>query len=284
MERTKYKYSIISYIPNSVRNEKINIGAILIDSNDAIIKYSVLPENTRKFNGIFENSDEHTLFKETLSLLSFELKNITENPSLLTSDLKSFNDITNKLDNISLSKFFYGASFNLNNVFKYIISTYIGNKFYVTIHQENANVKLDNFIVDKKLSSRVLKKPKLNFALNYTTDYAFLDNENPSLLNTVPNSEQGIHDWYSKMNLFSSRFQSDNGKIIILHDNLNNSSRLLSQLADIRNDLKKNDSRFKFYNIDNSEFNDFEQYFTKITKDSTTEDVRNILKEKNLIA
>ena len=106
MERTKYKYSIISYIPNSVRNEKINIGAILIDSNDAIIKYSVLPENTRKFNGIFENSDEHTLFKETLSLLSFELKNITENPSLLTSDLKSFNDITNKLDNISLSKFF----------------------------------------------------------------------------------------------------------------------------------------------------------------------------------
>lgn len=284
MERTKYKYSIISYTPNPLRNEKINIGVILVDSNDDIIKYSVLPEKTKKFNGVFENSDEHKLFKETLSLLSFELKNITEKPNLLISDLKSFNYIIDELENVSLSKYFYGASFNLNNVFKYIISTYIGDKFYTTYHQENANVKLDNFIVNKKLSNRVLKKPKLNFALSYTTDYAFLDNQNLSLLNTVPNSEQGIHDWYTKINLFSSRFQSDNGKIVILHDNFNGSEKLLSQLNDIREDLKKNDSRFRFYNTDNSEFNEFEKYFTKTTKNSTTENIRNTLKQANLIA
>ena len=75
--RKEYKYSIISYNQNLLRNEAINIGILLFEKNK--YEYKILSNSSSKISGIAYSQYFKDLFKENIKLLNYHLQNHTAN-------------------------------------------------------------------------------------------------------------------------------------------------------------------------------------------------------------
>ena len=99
MKRQIYWYSIISYIPSSIRCERINIGAIMGSHISNEILYKLLPVNSKKIDGLLWNSIEKKEYKTSKDLLEFLLeRNSSNTDSYLVSSPDKLDNITQWLN------------------------------------------------------------------------------------------------------------------------------------------------------------------------------------------
>ncbi|MBB1094774.1 DUF3037 domain-containing protein [Limosilactobacillus sp. BG-MG3-A] len=65
---------MISYIPNLITYERVNIGIIIGNPETNEITYSFLPEKSKKFRYFFWNNIERKIYKNSVEYLEFLLK------------------------------------------------------------------------------------------------------------------------------------------------------------------------------------------------------------------
>lgn len=281
--REKYKYSVISYIANPTRYEKVNIGLVMINLDLNIFQFSLLPENTPKIKGLLISNDEKKLFKETLNYINFRFNGTGKiyKENKLVDIQEIFQDLPNT---ISFSKFIHGSTSNTDLVFKTLINEYIGNEYFkVGLHREPSfsKRKIENYFNNNFLQNNVLVGPRIkptpSSPFLYQPDYAYIRNEELGTIQIAPDSEDGLEKWYQKILGFSSRYQNT-GTFVLLYDYLSDNKEQKKQVI---YDLSANDDRFTVFNTEDQYFNNFESFSMDVLSQSSKERTKTFIDEYN---
>lgn len=273
--RKEYKYSIISYNQNLLRNEAINIGILIFEKNK--YEYKILSNNSSKISGIAYSQYFKDLFKENIKLLNYHLQNHTAN------SLEELNQISKQ---IHFSPFKKIVTANMQAVFEALLDEYVGNYYFdeqnkaqVVTAKDLAIKFFNNYNVYKKVKRNLRIKPNKDLNMKINIDFAYTDGDNLNLINSVPASENSIDDWYSKMFLLTKKFEQ-NGSILLLN---NSSSIQFNEVSDMLKDLSSNEkvSTIDFGSADGK--NNFEEYTRKIQKsDSSGEKIDALVAKANI--
>ncbi|WP_168350698.1 DUF3037 domain-containing protein [Ligilactobacillus murinus] len=291
MARQKYTFTVISYVPDYIRNEQINIGVIIFDSNNDIINYSLLPEYTNKLSSLFKYStDSKNLFKETIKFTDFLLNRLMKSSSLpLDVNISNTSVTIDGLpENIFLSPLTYGASENPNRVLEALVETYVGTEFY---HRRNRVIASANEIVksyfknhnfiNKNLLPNPTFKPNISAPFKYKADYAYLDKKMGfSIINLMPSTDEGLERFYQKNAALSARFEKY-GDMVFLYD----SDTLITEKKQIITDLSSTNKKIRSFDVTNAsrDFDDFKKFSNTNIRASDSIEVGNYI-AKNMYA
>lgn len=274
--RKEYKYSIISYNQNLLRNEAINIGILIFEENK--YKYKILPNNSSKINGLAYSQYFKDLFKENIKLLNYYLQNYT------ASSLEELNQISKQ---IHFSTFKKVVTANVQTIFEVLLDEYVGNYYFdeqdkaqVVTAKDLAIKFFNNYNVSKKVKKNIRIKPNKDLNMKINIDFAYTNGTDLNLINSVPASENSIDDWYTKMFLLSKKFDQS-GNILLLN---NSSSTQINEISDMLKDLSSNE---KVNTIDLGNPNGrniFKEYINKIQNSDSSEEKIDALVAKANIA
>lgn len=274
--RKEYKYSIISYNQNLLRNEAINIGILIFEENK--YKYKILPNNSSKINGLAYSQYFKDLFKENIKLLNYYLQNYT------ASSLEELNQISKQ---IHFSTFKKVVTANVQTIFEVLLDEYVGNYYFdeqdkaqVVTAKDLAIKFFNNYNVSKKVKKNIRIKPNKDLNMKINIDFAYTNGTDLNLINSVPASENSIDDWYTKMFLLSKKFDQS-GNILLLN---NSSSIQINEISDMLKDLSSNE---KVNTIDLGNPNGrniFKEYINKIQNSDSSEEKIDALVAKANIA
>lgn len=277
-KRKEYKYSIISYNQNSLRNESINIGLLIFNENT--YKYKIIPNNSSKINGLAYSQYFKELFKENVKVVNYALKNGT------TTSLDQLNKISQQIQFSSFRKI---ITSNINTIFSTLLDEYVGNYYLnsrstsetVTAKQLALNIFSKNKVLNTKVSKNVRVKPNRDLNMRINIDFAFANGNNLNLINSVPASEASIDDWYSKMFLLTEKFEQS-GEILLL-SNSSNTKTKSEEVSDVLNDLASN-KRVKALDLAIAkDLNSFNKYVKKIQdSDSSEEKINSLIARANI--
>ncbi|WP_283593246.1 hypothetical protein [Limosilactobacillus galli] len=277
-KRKEYKYSIISYNQNSLRNESINIGLLIFNENT--YKYKIIPNNSSKINGLAYSQYFKELFKENVKVVNYALKNGT------ATSLDQLNKISQQIQFSSFRKI---ITSNINTIFSTLLDEYVGNYYLnsrstsetVTAKQLALNIFSKNKVLNTKVSKNVRVKPNRDLNMRINIDFAFANGNNLNLINSVPASEASIDDWYSKMFLLTEKFEQS-GEILLL-SNSSNTKTKSEEVSDVLNDLASN-KRVKALDLAIAkDLNSFNKYVKKIQdSDSSEEKINSLIARANI--
>ncbi|MFR0607567.1 hypothetical protein ACLUV9_04215 [Limosilactobacillus balticus] len=276
-KREEYKYSIISYNQNLLRNESINIG-LLVFTDDSY-RYQLLPPNSNKINGLAYSQYFKDLFKENIKVLENSLSKHT------ISSLKELNEISNQ---IHFSKSRKIITSNIENIMSVLLDEYIGNYYFdehvtanIVTARDLALKEFDNHkVLNNKVKRNIRIKPNKELNMKINIDFAYANGNDLNLINSVPASENSIDDWYTKMFLLSKKFDQS-GNILLLN---NSSSVQVNEISDMLKDLSSNE-KVNAIDLGKSDGRKtFEKYIKKIKKSDSSEEKIDTLVAKSNIA
>lgn len=221
-ERHKLWYSIISYIPNVIAYERINIGAIMGDPATGKITYKLIFEKNKKLRYFLRNSTEKKLYKTTVNYLDFILKRTEQKPTIFQlSQYKSNGNWSNFLnskipENIVFSEIHFARTSNDINIFNNLLSTYVGDVFlsktdtnFATLKQHVFEVFDSNELIGTKIKSNLKIKPAAELPLKFEMDYTYFTQSNQVSFVQIGPKQSQINEWY-KNNVTLLSKNSDN--------------------------------------------------------------------------
>lgn len=273
--RTEYKYSIISYNQNLLRNEAINIGILIYEQNK--YKYKLLPDNSSKISGLAYSQYFKDLFKENIKLLNYCLQNHTVNT------LEELNQISKQ---IHFSTFKKVITSNVQTIFESLLDEYVGNYYFdeqskaqVVTAKDLAIKFFNNYNVSKKVKKNIRIKPNKDLNMKINIDFAYTNGKNLNLINSVPASENSIDDWYTKMFLLTKKFEQ-NGSILLLNNSVTTNAE---EIPDMLKDLASN-SKVSTIDLGRDDgIKRFEKYTQDIkNSDSTEEKITALIAKANI--
>lgn len=276
--RKEYKYSIISYNQNLLRNETINIGILIFEKEKNKYRYKILSNNSNKINGIAYSQYFKDLFKENIKLLNYHLQNHTAN------SLKELNQISKQ---ICFSPFKKVITANVQAIFEVLLDEYVGNYYFdeqnkaqVVTAKDLAINFFNNYNVTKKVKKNIRIKPNKELNMKINIDFAYTNGNNLNLINSVPASDNSIDDWYTKMFLLTEKFDQS-GSILLLN---NSATTNADEIPDMLKDLSSNS---KVTTIDlgqNSGIKSFKKYTQEIKEsDSSEEKINALIAKANIV-
>ncbi|MER2039679.1 MAG: DUF3037 domain-containing protein [Solibacillus sp.] len=228
MEGTKYWYSIISYVPKNLLNERLNVGLILHSPSSKAVKWFLLDEKNRKLNSILTSSVLVEEYKIRKMLFEQKLKQSSSEELTLTdydfSNDKLFEELANDFTPyLKFSTKQLVMSENIELIFNKLAEIYISKNFLEkrigthTVKQVVKKVFEKENLIGTKIKTDVSITPiKEIVSLNYKVDFIY-KNSLFHLVQAVPRNHDNLNDWFSKMMLFQNEFKN-NHKIEILYD------------------------------------------------------------------
>lgn len=227
-KRQIYWYSIITYMPSSIRYERINIGVVMGSYSTNKIFFKLLPVNSKKLDSFLWDFTEKKEFKSSVDLLEFILNRNSNKGDLVITPPNKFKNFKNWLN----SELPYGIEFSdIHNaetaspgmIFNHLIDEYVGKQFF-SIRSRTTDLKkhidkvfYDKNLINKKLKPNVIVKPIENNPFDMKMDYAFQDNK-MNLIQIL--NIDTINQWYTRMTTFlyksSQNFSEQDLKIILV--------------------------------------------------------------------
>ncbi|WP_278963760.1 DUF3037 domain-containing protein [Lactobacillus apis] len=244
--RENYWYSIISYIPSSIRYERINVGAILGNKSNSLLKFKLLPSTSRKIQSFVWNSTEKKEYSVANELLEFLVNRNYKEPSLLNTPSNNGQVNWNKWLNATVpsgmvfSDVHFARTADPDMIFNDLIEEYVGKQFFktndhiITLQENVEKYFKEENLLDQKLKRNLLISPSKTLPLTIKMDYAYLSQlDNKIGLVQVPNVEH-INTWYERIYTFLNKADSDNFHLnIILGENdYNNDSQQVQPFVD----------------------------------------------------
>lgn len=217
-------YSIISYIPNTLRNERLNIGCIIHNSEEGKIDYFLLPEKNKKFHSILTNDIAIQEYKLKRDLIIYKL-NACENDRLADYSLYS-KDLIEVLSEDFSPNFIFSKKqpiFSQHNkqILDKLLEIYVDKNFITskdfssTVKQSVKSIFKEHNLLGKKIKSDILITPIKEIThLNYKIDFAY-KNDDLHLIQTVPKNPDSLNDWFSKLHLFQQELNGQHALQII---------------------------------------------------------------------
>lgn len=247
--RTQYEYSVISYFPDRIRAEQINIGLVFANKVTHEFTHFLLEENTPKIRGLVSSDTGHKVFASTVKYLNYILSQEEKERQL---DL-----LTNTLgydlpEGVVLNPEQTALTSNPKGLFETLIKTYIGEQYLatpdeaqiITPRQFSENVFAKKSVLGTRVKKDIRLQPSKNVPLRLQMDFAFERSGKLGLINSVP-SLSSADSWYSKMVLLTSRFESA-GQIIFVNDSKVFADNTISQMLD---DLSSKDPRVQTFDV-----------------------------------
>lgn len=231
-DRKKYQYAVITYLPNKIRNERVNIGVVLSDvaGSDAMIKI-IAEHNNSKLRGLIQNKYEQKLYDSSVSYLQYCVDKINNNDLTFSNDSEPIKSIFNLEqtdrfpEGLILSKIRTITTANVEMLYSKIIDTYVGNEFFDVAKDKVIDLKmtiLNEFnaknLINTKVKHSFPIQPDKNVDWKINVDFAFSQKKQLNILQTVPTTESALDTWYPKIKTFTSDFGDESDIIYILSD------------------------------------------------------------------
>lgn len=207
-QRKNYWYSIISYIPDLITNERVNVGVILGNSID-FLNFKIIDNPSNKKLHFFRSDVEKKIYQTSIDYLSF----IVNKKKETLNDISIFDnepniDIKAYLEyplpeNIVFSNTHFARTSNPKMIFNELLNTYVGKTFLK--EKETADISFKQNIneyfnqlnlINTKLKTNLRVQPSKDLPLRFEMDYAFVsENDEMSFIQVGPTQSQ-INDWY----------------------------------------------------------------------------------------
>ncbi|WP_270392360.1 DUF3037 domain-containing protein [Limosilactobacillus fermentum] len=207
-QRKNYWYSIISYIPDLITNERVNIGVILGNNID-LLKFKIIDNPSNKKLHFFRTNIEKQIYQTSIDYLSFivnKKKETLNDISLFDNesnvDLKAY--LEHPLpENIAFSNTHFARTSNPKIIFNELLNTYVGEAFLQEKEttnisfKQNINKYFDQLnLINTKLKANLRIRPSKDLPLRFEMDYAFMPkNDEMSFIQIGPKQSQ-INEWY----------------------------------------------------------------------------------------
>ncbi len=207
-QRKNYWYSIISYIPDLITNERVNIGVILGNNID-LLKFKIIDNPSNKKLHFFRTNIEKQIYQTSIDYLSFivnKKKETLNDISLFDNesnvDLKAY--LEHPLpENIVFSNTHFARTSNPKIIFNELLNTYVGEAFLQEKETTNISFKqniskyFDQLnLINTKLKANLRIRPSKDLPLHFEMDYAFMPkNDEMSFIQIGPKQSQ-INEWY----------------------------------------------------------------------------------------
>lgn len=207
-QRKNYWYSIISYIPDLITNERVNIGVILGNNID-LLKFKIIDNPSNKKLHFFRTNIEKQIYQTSIDYLSFivnKKKETLNDISLFDNesnvDLKAY--LEHPLpENIVFSNTHFARTSNPKIIFNELLNTYVGEAFLQEKEttnisfKQNINKYFDQLnLINTKLKANLRIRPSKDLPLRFEMDYAFMTkNDEMSFIQIGPKQSQ-INEWY----------------------------------------------------------------------------------------
>ncbi|MCQ2007936.1 DUF3037 domain-containing protein [Limosilactobacillus fermentum] len=207
-QRKNYWYSIISYIPDLITNERVNIGVILGNNID-LLKFKIIDNPLNKKLHFFRTNIEKQIYQTSIDYLSFivnKKKETLNDISLFDNesnvDLKAY--LEHPLpENIVFSNTHFARTSNPKIIFNELLNTYVGEAFLQEKEttnisfKQNINKYFDQLnLINTKLKANLRIRPSKDLPLRFEMDYAFMPkNDEMSFIQIGPKQSQ-INEWY----------------------------------------------------------------------------------------
>lgn len=207
-QRKNYWYSIISYIPDLITNERVNIGVILGNNID-LLKFKIIDNPSNKKLHFFRTNIEKQIYQTSIDYLSFivnKKKETLNDISLFDNesnvDLKAY--LEHPLpENIVFSNTHFARTSNPKIIFNELLNTYVGEAFLQEKEttnisfKQNINKYFDQLnLINTKLKANLRIRPSKDLPLRFEMDYAFMSkNDEMSFIQIGPKQSQ-INEWY----------------------------------------------------------------------------------------
>ena len=223
-KRKNYWYSIISYIPDLITNERVNIGVILGNNID-LLKFKIIDNPSNKKLHFFRTNIEKQIYQTSVDYLSF----IVNKKKETLNDISIFDNESNVNlkaylehplpENIVFSNTHFARTSNPKIIFNELLNTYVGEVFLqeketTNIYfKQNINKYFDQLnLINTKLKTNLRIRPSKDLPLRFEMDYAFMSkNDEMSFVQIGPKQSQ-INEWY-KNNVTLLSKNSDNFSI-----------------------------------------------------------------------
>lgn len=262
MERKQSWYSVIQYIPNTLRGERINVGVILHQPTTGKVLYKLIEHNNPKIRGLLNNGVLIASYKLSKELIDYTLEDLPSVDSLLIKGVYNDNflsDFSKHLpEGFVLSEPSYAMSAKTNALFNQLLINYIGKEFVTSEEKPSESTikkNLETFFERKKLLGTKIK-PNVKMSpikdigsMQYTIDFVY-KNGVINLIQTVPQHTNALNNWFSRVNTFSSNYDSNAGIYLIYEESTINED---NTVVDMFNFLKGNDERIRTIDIASNE-------------------------------
>lgn len=231
-DREKYDYSIITYSPNKIRSERINVGVLFSDINGSDVFLRVIKEHSsKKLRSLVQNRYDQKLYDSSISYLEYCVKKINENDLSLSTEsvpIKSVFDLQKKGEfpnELLLSAIRTVTTANFEMILSKIIDTYIGNEFFNAANANTLDLKRSLFedfkakrLINTKIKHSFPIQPDKNVDWKINVDFAFSQGKKLNILQTVPATESALDVWYPKIRTFTYDFGTESEPIYVLSD------------------------------------------------------------------
>lgn len=226
-----------------MRNESINIGALLFNTQDHSTKFQLIPNSSFKIHGLAVSQYQKDLFQTTMKYLDFTLKKMGTNFSVHLLD----DTIEEKLPvQIRFSNPQPIMTSNSEIIFQKLISEYVGDEYFKSIDNSVVLTPKEKMIdilnahklLGDKIKKNVKIRPSKSVEMNFTIDFAYGENDCLNLIDSSPMTENALSDWYLKMVMLSSRYDHDSS-ILLLNDSkssINGDKKVSEMIEDLQHD------------------------------------------------
>ncbi len=253
-ERYPVWYSIISYCPNNIRDEHMNVGVLLGSEKDSIILEYVNPKN-KKLSSLFWNSLELEEYASSMSLLKYIVSDsqkrwrYVELPKSNQGSWENFFDLKSLPFGITFSNTSCAFVEDIDILKNKLIDIYIGKKF---LQKKTDSISIKKKVYDYfETKPSVVKKLKNNLkitpvksipALKMEMDYTYFSKDDTlaKFIQVAPEkNNRALLNWYKNTSMLLSRNDSFD-KLNIILDGKNSSSSV--ELKQMTSDLVSLDS------------------------------------------
>lgn len=262
MERTKSRYSIVRYSPDSHRGEIINIGVILHLPLNNKIYYRLIDQTNTKIKSLLFSKNQLELYKVHYDFLDFYLNKAIKNDDLfLNGDL--FSTLSNAMPKqIKLTESTYSITSEPETLLNNLIATYIGEEFLDVADQSAIKVRTyvktefkNRNLLGTKIEANAKIYPFPNqHLINLNVDFVY-KNGVVNLMQTIP-TKDNMKNWFTKLYSFMDTFdESSIYKVLIDSDSeLMKDKTFLEMIEFLR--TKVTSKRFQTIDIHSQEFLD----------------------------
>lgn len=283
--RQKYQFSIISYNQNSMRNEAINIGALLYSEQERSARFKIIPHNSIKIRGLALTPYQKDLFQTTIKYLRFVLTSLDSDFSTQMLDSTIENDLPEQI-RFSNPKPIVTAKEDL--LFQQIVAEYVGDEYFkqndevtsLTPKEQVIQLFKQHKLLGNKIRKNVKIRPAKSVEMRFNIDFAYGEKTSLNLIDSSPIKESALDDWYVKMVMLSSRYDKDSS-IILINDSQSsiNNDKKVSQMI---SDLLKGDSRIQ--SMDISKMSNLKALIDKISSTSVdSQQLDKLISRNNLM-
>lgn len=282
-ERHPVWYSIISYSPNDIRNERMNVGILLGSPRDSVILEYINPKN-KKLAPLFWSSVELEEYSSSMSLLKYIISDSKKRwhhlqvPQLNEGSWENFFDLESLPFGITISDTNYAFVADINTLKSKLVDIYIGKKF---LQKKADSISLKKKVykyfetkpsVAKKLKNNLKITPVKSIpALKMEMDYTYFskDDNLAKFIQVAPEkTNQALLNWYKNTSMLLSRNESFDKLNIILDSKNSSSSMELNQMASDLASLDSNRTNIIYLDSDISNTRSLESLMDTVSKDA----------------